>query len=97
MLFLFFYLKVVGVYGVAVIKEGVATSEGIDFKYDFFYEGEVYTGGFTGVGKYEIGSKYFVLFSRNNPDKNLLQYSTPVPDCFKDSTNTFWFALPKCQ
>jgi hypothetical protein len=35
MVFLFFHLKVSGVYVVATIKSGVATSEGVDFKYEF--------------------------------------------------------------
>lgn len=96
MLFFFFYLKIFGVYGVATIKEGVATSEGIDFHYDFIYEGGKYTGGFTGGKMYEIGSKYFVLFSKNNPEKSLLQYNDPVPDCLKDSINSYWSTYPKC-
>ena len=95
-LFLFFYLKIVGVYGVAIIKEGVATSVGIDIKYEFMYEGEKYTGVFTDSRRYKIGDKYFVLFSRNNPNKNLLQYNYPVPYCLKDSSNSFWSTYPKC-
>lgn len=92
---LFFYLKIVGVYGIATITGGVSSSEGNDYKYEFPYKGEKFTGSFTGL-RYEIGSKYFVLFSRSDPDKSLLQYNEQVPDCFKDSINSVWIKLPQC-
>ncbi len=92
---LFFYLKVVGVYGVAIITGGVSGSEGNEYQYEFSFRDEKYTGSFTGL-RYEIGSKYFVLFSRSDPDKNLLQYNERVPDCFKDSINSVWIKLPQC-
>ncbi len=92
---LFFYLKIVGVYGIAIIKERTVTSEGVDYKYEFLYQNEKYTGSVTGLGD-AIGSKYFVLFSKTDPDKNLLQYNDPVPDCFKDSINSVWIKLPQC-
>lgn len=94
--FLFFYLKVVGVYGVATMKECVVSSEGIDFKYEFSYEGEKYTGVFNGDGRYKIGDKYFVSFSKSNPNKNLLEYNHPVPGCFRDSINFYWSTYPEC-
>ncbi|HWK08348.1 MAG TPA: hypothetical protein VNS58_32200 [Puia sp.] len=95
-LFLFLYLKVIGVYGVAIIKEAVATSEGNDLTYEFIYAGEAYTGVFAGTNRYKIGDKYFVSFSKSNPDYNLLQYNSPVPDCLKDSIGSYWTTLPKC-
>jgi hypothetical protein len=94
--FLFFYLKVVGVYGVAVIKEAVPTTEGILYSYEFFYNGISYSGRFSGFGKHHIGDRYFVSFSRKNPDKNLLQYNRPVPQCLTDSFNVFWQTYPEC-
>jgi len=84
------------VLAVAVIKDGIPTSEGVDVRYEFLYNGVSYTGGFTAGNYYEIGGKYFVLFSRDDPDKNLLQYAEPVPYCFKDSLNSFWTTIPKC-
>ena len=93
---LFFYLKVVGVYSVAIITGGVSSSEGNDYKYEFCFQSEKYKGSFTGL-RYEIGSKYFVLFSKNDPHKSLLQYNDPVPDCFKDSINSVWIKLPQCS
>lgn len=92
----FFYLQIVGVYAVAVLKEGRSTSEGVDYKYEFYYEGKPYTGVFTGLGDQRIGDKYFVLFSRSDPDKNLLQYGSPVPDCLKNDSNKFWIKKPAC-
>src|SRR5215203_6988844 len=86
---LFVYLKISGVYAVAIIKEAVVTSEGIDYKYEFFYLGNEYVGSFTG-SKYSIGDKYFVSFSKQSPSQNLLQYSEPVPACLQDSINSFW-------
>jgi hypothetical protein len=95
MVVLFFYLKIVGVYGIAIIKERTISSEGVDYKYEFLYQGEKYTGSVTGL-RDEIGSKYFVLFSKTDPNKNLLQYNEPFPDCFKDSINSVWIKLPQC-
>ena len=95
-LYLFIYLKIIGIYGVAMITGGASSSEGNDYKYEFIYEGEKYTGSFSGL-KYEIGSKYFVLFSPNNPDKNLLDYNEPVPNCLEDSINSTWEEIPKCD
>ena len=95
-LVLFFYLKIVGVYGIAELKEAVSTSEGIDIKYEFSYEGNKYTGVFTAGSKFKLGDKYFVLFSKHNPEKNLLQYNHPVPNCLKDSINFYWVTYPKC-
>jgi hypothetical protein len=92
---LFIYLKIVGVYGIAVIKEQTISSEGVVYKYEFLYQGEKYAGDVTSIRKV-IGSKYFVLFSKADPDKNLLQYNDSVPDCFKDSINSIWIKLPQC-
>ena len=94
--FLFFHLKISGVYVVATIKSGVATSEGVDYKYEFNYNGERYFGSFSGIMNYKMGDRCFVLFLRNNPNKNLIQFNTPVPDCLKDSIDTFWEKEPKC-
>ena len=96
MTYLFVYLEFVGVWGVAVIKEVTPTSEGVDYIYEFMYKGVYYNGGFTGLGGRQIGDKYFVLFSLDNPDKSLLQYNSPVPDCFRDSINMYWNKMPKC-
>jgi hypothetical protein len=92
---LFFYLKIVGFYGIATITGGVSTSEGNDYTYEFPYKGEKFTGSLSGL-KYEIGSKYFVLFYQSDPDKSFLQYNEPVPDCFKDSINSVWKKIPQC-
>lgn len=95
-IFNFFYLEFVGVYGVASIKEKIPTSEGIDVKYEFFYNTEKYIGKFVAGKQYQIGDKYFVKFSKNNPETNLLQYNSPVPDCLKDSIHSFWTSRPIC-
>jgi hypothetical protein len=96
-LFLFFHLKIAGVYGVAIIKEEVATSEGVDITYEFVYQNKEYSGVFTGSKGYKIGDRYFVLFLKSNPNKNLLQYNNPVPDCLIDSIHSFWSNYPKCS
>jgi hypothetical protein len=93
---LFIHLKISGVYVVATIKSGVATSDGVDYKYEFNYNGESYFGTFNG-SSYKIGKRCFVMFLRDNPDKNLIQLYTPVPDCLKDSINSFWEKEPLCN
>lgn len=98
---LFFYLKIFGVYGVAIIKEGTPSSDGVSIKYEFSFNGEIYSGFFSAgpyAGRdYPIGSKYYVQFSRKDPTKNLLQYNNPVPFCYRDSMNTFWEDIPSCK
>ena len=95
-LFLFFHLKISGVYAVASIKEGISTSEGIDFRYEFYYKGQNYGGTFTDSKPHNPGERYFVLFLRSCPSRNLLQYDLPVPDCLKDSLDYFWHSYPNC-
>jgi len=93
---MFVYLKITGVYAIATIQEGTPTSEGIDYRYSFFYNGKRYSGSFTGLGGYANGDKYFVSFSQISPSKNLLQYNKPVPECLKDSIYSCWSVIPKC-
>lgn len=93
---LFIYLKISGAYTIATIVSGTPTSEGIDYQYEFFFEGKIYEGRFTDIQRYQIGSKYFVSFSRARPSKNLLQYGKPVPDCLKDSVFSVWDHIPGC-
>jgi hypothetical protein len=94
---IFVYLKITGVYAVATITDGVSTSEGIDYQYEFYYLDEKYAGTFTDSRAHKIGSKFFVAFSKSRPSKNLLQYNNPVPDCLKDSIFSFWNQIPECS
>lgn len=94
---LFVYLKIVGVYAVATIIGGIPTSEGIDYKYEFYYLGETYTGGFTSLQRLRFGDKFFVSFSKKNPSQSLLKYYSSVPDCLKDSVFSFWETVPECS
>jgi hypothetical protein len=93
---LFIYLKIVGVYAVATIKEGTSTSEGIDYRYEFYYAGKVFDGVFTDVRPHQLGDRYFVCFSKEKPSKNLLQFNQPVPHCLHDSLFTVWAEIPAC-
>jgi len=93
---LFISLKLYGVYGVAIIKESVATTEGVVYTYEFLYEGFAYSGEFTGIGKQKVGERYFVSFLKSNPNRSLLQYNHPVPGCLADSFNVFWNNYPDC-
>jgi hypothetical protein len=90
------YLKITGIYAVATITESTATFDGIDFKYTFLYESKEYFGVFTGLSGHKIGDKYFVSFAENNPNYNLLLYDEAVPDCLKDSFNSYWPKIPNC-
>lgn len=96
-LWLFFYLKIVGVFGIAEIRTATATSDGVDYKYSFLYKGEVYNGSFTGLNGYKMGDCYFVRFSPKDPEKNLLQYDNKVPECLRDSVNLIWHEIPNCE
>jgi hypothetical protein len=93
---MFLYLKIAGVYGIAIITESATSSDGVRVMYEFNYKQEKYSGGLTADLSYEIGDKYFVSFSESNPEYNMLQYNHPVPDCLKDSLNSFWEAYPTC-
>lgn len=93
---LFIYLKIMGVYAVATIKEGTPTLEGIDFRYEFYYSGKLFAGVFTDIRPHQSGDRYFVCFSKENPSKNLLQYNQPVPDCLQDSLFTIRAEIPEC-
>ena len=93
-IYLFIYLKIWGVFGIAVLTDATATSEGIDYKYEFQYKNETYSGSFTDISKHEIGEKNFVSFSKFNPNKNLLQYHHKVPDCLKEYASYYWDEIP---
>jgi len=96
MSWLFVYLQIFGVYGVATLRSAVPSSDGIFIGYDFKYDGETYSGSFTGGNEFHIGDKYFVIFSRNYPDRNLLKYNRQVPLCLEDSMEVQWQELPDC-
>ncbi|MBO9633470.1 MAG: hypothetical protein J7578_10170, partial [Chitinophagaceae bacterium] len=96
-LMLFFTLRINGVYGVASVTGGKPTTEGIDYKYEFSFEGRVYSGVFTDMKRIEMGDKYFVLFHPKDPDKNLLQMDLKVPGCYVDSVGVSWEKVPACK
>ncbi|MBP6431403.1 MAG: hypothetical protein KA319_06520 [Ferruginibacter sp.] len=94
---LFFYLKAVGVYGIATINAAFPSSDGVRYEYEFSYKNLLYKGDFMGLSGYKIGDCYFVRFSPKYPEKNLLQYDNKVPECLRDSVHLFWEKIPICE